>query len=373
MTATTDILPFATSGVANVETQAAYAADPTTGTGFASGTASSLKLNKVWRQSSFMAAVVANWEVLMGYSVPDDGNLSNAVTAFNNSVKTAIELFTGDYSVDTGTANAYVIALSPPVTAYPNGLKVKFKIAHTNTAASTLNAGAGPVPLVNDLGNPVVANDLPVGFLVGATYDLSTNSFIITQLLPSQIANSVPGQIITFAGSSAPNGYLVCPTSVSYVNATTYSNLASALGLTWGSGGTSVTAGSFIIGQTYIITSLGTTNFTLIGASSNAVGVVFTATGVGSGTGTATSQVALPWFPADYTFSQASSNVGTQTVGQNLSHTHGYYTYDQPGIGNAGGGGARVNASVSQTLTQTPAGGTANLAAGSRVLFCVKY
>jgi hypothetical protein len=48
------------------------------------------------------------------------------------------------------------------------------------------------------------------------------------------------------------------------------------------------TAGSFVIGANYIIVFIGSTDFTLIGASSNAVGVTFTATGVGSGTGTAT-------------------------------------------------------------------------------------
>jgi hypothetical protein len=46
-------------------------------------------------------------------------------------------------------------------------------------------------------------------------------------------------------------------------------------------------AGSFVTGQQYQIVSLGTTSFTSIGASSNAVGTVFTATGVGTGTGTA--------------------------------------------------------------------------------------
>lgn len=51
--------------------------------------------------------------------------------------------------------------------------------------------------------------------------------------------------------------------------------------------GYTVTAGSFVVGNTYLITSVGTTNFTSIGASSNTVGVHFVATGVGSGTGTA--------------------------------------------------------------------------------------
>ena len=48
-----------------------------------------------------------------------------------------------------------------------------------------------------------------------------------------------------------------------------------------------VTAGSFVINDNYKISSIGTTDFTLIGASSNTIGTIFTATGVGSGTGTA--------------------------------------------------------------------------------------
>ncbi len=50
---------------------------------------------------------------------------------------------------------------------------------------------------------------------------------------------------------------------------------------------TTVTAGVFVIGNTYKIVTVGSTNFTLIGAQSNTVGVTFTATGVGTGTGTA--------------------------------------------------------------------------------------
>jgi hypothetical protein len=50
---------------------------------------------------------------------------------------------------------------------------------------------------------------------------------------------------------------------------------------------TTTTAGNFTIGKTYIIQTLGNTNFTTVGAASNTVGVVFTATGIGSGTGTA--------------------------------------------------------------------------------------
>jgi photosystem II stability/assembly factor-like uncharacterized protein len=52
-------------------------------------------------------------------------------------------------------------------------------------------------------------------------------------------------------------------------------------------------AGSFVNGTEYIIDSLGTTDFTSIGALSNTVGTIFTASGTGTGTGTAYSIVAL--------------------------------------------------------------------------------
>jgi hypothetical protein len=48
-----------------------------------------------------------------------------------------------------------------------------------------------------------------------------------------------------------------------------------------------ITAGAFVVGKSYTIRSVGTTNYTLIGAVANTVGVLFTATGVGSGTGVA--------------------------------------------------------------------------------------
>jgi hypothetical protein len=50
-----------------------------------------------------------------------------------------------------------------------------------------------------------------------------------------------------------------------------------------------VDAGNFVIGKSYTITTIGTTNWVSIGASSAAVGVSFVATGTGTGTGQASS------------------------------------------------------------------------------------
>jgi hypothetical protein len=58
-----------------------------------------------------------------------------------------------------------------------------------------------------------------------------------------------------------------------------------------------VAAGSFAAGAVYTIASIGTTDFTALGASSNTVGLSFTATGPGSGSGSAWtgSGVAVPF------------------------------------------------------------------------------
>jgi hypothetical protein len=74
-----------------------------------------------------------------------------------------------------------------------------------------------------------------------------------------------------------------------------------------------VTAGSFVIGSIYTIISVGSTSFTSIGASSNTVGVTFTATAAGTGTGTA-----MPGTATYYTVSNTTYNnlisIGSTTI-----------------------------------------------------------
>ena len=77
-------------------------------------------------------------------------------------------------------------------------------------------------------------------------------------------------------------------------------------------GDVSVSAGSFVIGETYTISFVGTTNFVAIGASSNTVGVTFTATGGGTGTGTATlgvDRIVLTNFNAGDTVARWLTNI----------------------------------------------------------------
>lgn len=92
--ATNNFLPFGGAAGANVLTQADYAALAARTAGFSSGTANSAQLNKVWRQSSIIAAVVAQFIAdLSGQDAIDDGttatllnNLKSAVKAQSNAV-----------------------------------------------------------------------------------------------------------------------------------------------------------------------------------------------------------------------------------------------------------------------------------------------
>ena len=131
-----------------------------------------------------------------------------------------------------------------------------------------------------------------------------------------------PGTLIDFAGTAAPTGYLACPLIAnSSGNRTTHAALFAAIGTTWGAGD-------------------GTTTF------------------------------GLPWFPVDYTSVQSNANVGTSSVGQVINHIHTVPNIFVPGgiyaaYSNIAGPGTG-------TTSNPTTGGPANLAAGVRVLKCVK-
>jgi hypothetical protein len=87
--ATNDFLVFGGGAGANVITQVTYSGLATRTSGFQSGVAQSAQLNKVWRQSSIMAAVLGQFIAdQTGQDALDDGtiaalqaNLGGAVTS----------------------------------------------------------------------------------------------------------------------------------------------------------------------------------------------------------------------------------------------------------------------------------------------------
>ena len=130
-----------------------------------------------------------------------------------------------------------------------------------------------------------------------------------------------PGDMKAFTGTSAPSGWLAMPTSATNISRTTYASLFAAIGTTWGAGDGSTTFG-------------------------------------------------CPYCPANHVPVQASGNVGTTTTGALLAHTHSIVVW-----GNNTTAGGEVHRGTGSAITSTTTestGGAANLAAGVRVLWCVK-
>jgi microcystin-dependent protein len=184
------------------------------------------------------------------------------------------------------------------------------------------------------------------------------------------------GTILPFAGSAAPYGYLLCDGSEQEI--AKYLTLYNVIGTIYGTpfrgqsgltfvlpdmrgrfplgkhdmdnnntvplgggfidaggglpSGEAIPAGNFIIGRRYTISSVGSTNWISIGASSSAVGTTFTATGVGLGTGTATLVPRVDDIQAR-TLGGASGDYRNTLTATNLpQHEHDFKALNSAGV-----------------------------------------
>lgn len=277
--------------------------------------------------------------------------------------------------------------------------------------ASSLSVTQGAVGMITNVsgsfGDIYFSGAAPASALTpGATYYLNNSvAGAITSVIPSSgfkvqvgVALSATtlllnfnhgfdgmptGTMVDFAGATAPDGWLLCDGS--QLATASYGNLFAVIGYTYGGSGAnfllpdfrgrfarynddmgstpafrdkvSVTAGSFIVGRKYKITLVGTTNFTLIGAASNTVGAIFTATGVGSGTGTADESRVRFTDQAQGTAPNGMSNAASSVTATTTLYSN--YTNNFTGTGgNWLGTTASGNYSTTVTSTGTAAAQT---------------
>lgn len=115
-----DFLPFATEPGANVISQADYDVLTARQNGFLAGIAKSNEVNKVWRQSSFIIAAVAQYVANQtGDDVLDDGDFDNfvnmltAAVTIGSGIKPALVITTNaTYNI---TTSQYAIGISRAV------------------------------------------------------------------------------------------------------------------------------------------------------------------------------------------------------------------------------------------------------------------
>jgi len=164
--ATSDFLPFATGAGSNVISQATYAALAAQQTGFQAGVANSAQLNKVWRQSSIMAAVLAQFIVNQtGQNAADDGttatliaNLGSAVFAVAKTIGISAVLNPINASTTLTAANmgqsipifgsGGVTITLPSVSATTAGQRLEF-FNYSGGTASVTCAGADSFVVTN--------------------------------------------------------------------------------------------------------------------------------------------------------------------------------------------------------------------------------
>jgi len=259
---------------------------------------------------------------------------------------------------------AEYLALAGTILAdgYPSGILASQYLNKTLRQSATMAALIGDF-IVAQTGQNAVDD--------GTTATLLTN---LTAAINSSINGYNPGDLKIYSGTlNSLAGFLRCPTSQTFVNATTYKNLAFAVQSAWGAGGSIINSGSFVVGNTYSIRLIGTTDFTLIGATANTVGLTFTATGIGDGTGTAYDSIGIPYFAAGYVPLQGTP--GAITHGQVLDHIHNtsYAVYNNSANSSLGAGASNSTQSVISTTNPLANHGPDNLAAGMGIQIFVKY
>lgn len=190
--------PFAAAGGANVMTQADYEALAVLLTGFQSGTAQSAQLNKVWRQSSIMAAVLAQFIVdLTGQDAIDDGTTTTLLA----NLKTAVQAQSAAVVGHVRNLAMRVTAASATATLTADEIVVgtalggkKYLLGAFNQTINLATTGAGGM----DTGSAPVS-----GFVaLYAIYNPTTGASAL--LAANATAAAAPN---VYGGANMPAGY----------------------------------------------------------------------------------------------------------------------------------------------------------------------
>ncbi len=218
---------------------------------------------------------------------------------FNGNVMSVSNISGGNLypgSVFTGTEiedNTYI--LSGPG---GNGDYIINKPYLPSTLGTDLAADNGTVTLSSDYNTDNIYVGMPFTFTGGLVFgglELDTDYYVrhiidSSTFTISEQKNQGALNLVTGAGSLTAKGsasFKVYQNMGDLIFNKDYQIKQVGTGNWDDVGSTLVNAGSFVIGNTYIINSLGNTDFTAIGAEANEIDVIFVATGIGSGTGDA--------------------------------------------------------------------------------------
>ncbi|WP_236577882.1 glycine-rich domain-containing protein [Burkholderia glumae] len=207
-----DFLPFAVGPGANVLSQSSYEVLAALASGFMTGTAQSAACNKVWRQSTVMAAVMAAFIVeRTGQPVVDDGTTATILANLLASTAAANGDATKLFQVETPAAgdNSNNAASTVFVQGFAGGRKIVILSATNWTVPagvttiwiSACGGGGGGAGSPNIPANNIVAG----GGGGGAGDPVQRYQMAVT---PGQVLSCVPGAggVAGAVGGAGGNG-----------------------------------------------------------------------------------------------------------------------------------------------------------------------
>lgn len=150
-----------------------------------------------------------------------------------------------DYVADTGTANVYVIAPSPAISAYTVGQIFTFKATHTNTLTSTLNINGLGAKTIKKLdgATSLVAGDIVIGQIIEVQYDgtnfqmtspSANGTPAVTSSNINEFVTSTDGSTLSFG---RPFNYQAFTTNGTWTKPSNLSGNEFVLVQLWGGGG----------------------------------------------------------------------------------------------------------------------------------------
>jgi hypothetical protein len=178
--ATTDFLPVATSGGANVDSQADFAGSSYQLDGFVAGIAQPTQANKIWRQASMIAAALTTAiNNVTGENVVDDGNLATLtaqiqllITEGSASIACAMADETGSRALGStyhnATASIMVVCVTVQLNSgsYGEGFGARASVGSASPSSWVASCGAGNSPGLRSMTFTV-----PPGYYYNVTQD----------------------------------------------------------------------------------------------------------------------------------------------------------------------------------------------------------
>lgn len=133
-------------------------------------------------------------------------NILSQITTFTSQIQSQ----SVNYAADSGSANAYVVTLSPVPSSLSTGFPVRFKAGNTNTGASTLNVNAlGAVAIHRQDGSALQAGDITAGQMVYTSFDGTYFQLLWAGVSQVQLQSQTGNYAVD---TGAANALVVAPT-----------------------------------------------------------------------------------------------------------------------------------------------------------------